>query len=108
MLSPRHRAGVEAIGLEVFAARPADGLTAVRMPAERRRLGTLLKRLESRFGIKLAGGQGHVKGKIFRIAHMGIVDELDIIGTLAAIELVLDELGRTVELVRGSPPRAGC
>jgi aspartate aminotransferase-like enzyme len=62
---------------------------------------TFLKRLESRFGIKVAGGQAHLKGKIFRIAHMGIVDELDILGTLAAIELVLEELGRPVELGAG-------
>jgi aspartate aminotransferase-like enzyme len=99
-LSRATRAGIEAIGLEVFAARPADGLTAVRMPTDVDG-GQLLKRLESQYGVKLAGGQGHLKGKIFRIAHMGIVDELDIIGTLAAIELVLDELGRSVEFGAG-------
>jgi aspartate aminotransferase-like enzyme len=49
-----------------------------------------LKRLESRFGVKLAGGQQELEGKIFRMAHFGMVDELDIIATLAAIELVLD------------------
>jgi len=99
-LSAACRAGVEAMGLEVFAARPADGLTAVRVPAGIDG-GAFLKRLESRFGVKLAGGQGHLKGKIFRIAHMGIVDELDILSTLAAIELVLDELGRPVEFGAG-------
>lgn len=99
-LSRACRAGIEAIGLEVFAARPADGLTAVRVP-DGVDGGALLKRLESRFGVKLAGGQAHLKGKIFRIAHMGIVDELDILSTLAAIELVLDELGRSVEFGAG-------
>ena len=99
-LSRATRAGIEAIGLEIFAQRPADGLTAVRLPTDVD--GSLLvKRLESQWGIKVAGGQGHLKGKIFRIAHMGIVDELDIIGTLAAIELVLDELGRNVEFGAG-------
>ena len=100
VLSRATRAGVEAIGLEVFASRPADGLTSVHMP-EGVDGSAFLKRLESRFGIKVAGGQGHLKGKIFRIAHMGILDELDILGTLSAIELVLDELGRPVELGAG-------
>ena len=100
MLSRATRAGIEAIGLEVFAARPADGLTSVHMP-QGVDGSAFLKRLESRFGIKVAGGQGHLKGKIFRIAHMGILDELDILGTLSAIELVLDELGRTVEFGAG-------
>jgi aspartate aminotransferase-like enzyme len=100
VLSRATRAGVEAIGLEVFAARPADGLTSVRLPADVNG-SQFLKRLEGRFGIKVAGGQGHLKGQIFRIAHMGIVDELDILGTLAAIELVLDEMGRPVELGAG-------
>jgi len=42
-----------------------------------------------------------VKGKIFRIAHMGIVDELEILGTIAAIELVLVEMGQVVKLGTG-------
>ena len=100
LLSRATRAGIEGIGLEVFAARPADGLTAVKIP-ESVDGSKFLKRLEGRFGIKVAGGQGHVKGKIFRVAHMGIIDELDIVGTLTAIELVLDELGFPVELGSG-------
>lgn len=90
------RAGLTALGIELLATRPADGLTSAWLP-EGVDGSAFLKRLESRFGIKVAGGQGHLKGKIFRIAHMGIVDELDILSTLAAIELVLDELGRPVE-----------
>ena len=50
-----------------------------------------------RFGLKLTGGQDELKGKIFRIAHMGYMDELDIIGTISALELVLTELGWKVE-----------
>jgi aspartate aminotransferase-like enzyme len=99
-LSEATRAGIDAIGLETFAARPAAGLTAVRMPSDVDG-AALLKKLESRFGIKLAGGQGRLKGKIFRIAHMGIVDELDILATLSALELVLDELGRNVQFGSG-------
>ncbi|MGE0607152.1 MAG: alanine--glyoxylate aminotransferase family protein [Pirellulales bacterium] len=104
-LSKATRAGIEAIGLEVFAQRPADGLTAIRIPT-----GVdgskFTKLLESRYGVKVAGGQSHLKGKIFRVAHMGIVDELDILATLSAIELVLDELGKPVEF--GAGPGAAC
>ncbi len=97
LLARATRAGVRAMGLEVFAARPAEGMTAVRFPA-----GidgkAFLKRLEARFGVKLAGGQLELDGQIFRLAHFGLVDELDIIATLAAIELVLDEMGHAVTL----------
>lgn len=101
LLGRATRAGVEAIGLEVFAQRPADGLTSVRVPEDLDG-GAFLKKLETRFGVKVAGGQAHLKGKIFRIAHMGIIDELDILGTLSAIELVLDEMGWQVELGAGT------
>ena len=57
-----------------------------------------LERLQARFGVKLAGGQGPLKGRIFRIAHMGMVDELDILSSLAAMELVLAEMGQNVKL----------
>ncbi len=91
------RAGMRAMGLELLAARPADGMTAVRFPA-----GIdgpkFLSRLEDRFGVKLAGGQLELQGKIFRLAHFGTIDELDILATLAAIELVLDEMGHPVTL----------
>jgi serine---pyruvate transaminase len=57
-----------------------------------------LQRLLTRFGIKLAAGQGVLKGRSFRISHMGMADELDVVSSLAAIELVLAELGRDVKL----------
>jgi aspartate aminotransferase-like enzyme len=95
VLSAASIAGMQALGLEIFPARPAEGMTAVRFPA-----GldgpAFLKRLDARFGIKLASGQLSLSGKIFRLAHFGVLDELDIIATLAAIELVLDEMGHPV------------
>jgi aspartate aminotransferase-like enzyme len=97
VLGAATRAGIEALGLEVFASRPAPGLTAVRFPTGLDG-AAFLRRLESRFGVKLAGGQDKLKGQIFRIAHLGIIDELDVLGTLAAIELVLDEMGQSVRL----------
>jgi aspartate aminotransferase-like enzyme len=97
MLGAAMRAGLEAIGLRLAARRPADVLTSAFFP-EGVDGRAFLGRLESRFGIKLAGGQGPLKGKIFRVAHMGRIDELDVLAALAAIELVLVELGQTVTL----------
>jgi aspartate aminotransferase-like enzyme len=97
LLSRATRAGVEAMGLGVFARRPAEGLTAVRFP-QGIDGARFLRRLEERFGVKLAGGQGPLKGQICRIAHLGLIDELDILGTLAAMELVLAELKHPVTL----------
>jgi aspartate aminotransferase-like enzyme len=88
------------LGLKLVAARPADSFTAVYVP-EGLDGKRLLGRLESRFGVKLAGGQGPLKGKAFRVAHMGIIDELDIIATIAALELVLKEMGHSVVLGSG-------
>ena len=96
-LAEAARAGMAALGLELFAARPADGMTAVRLPAGIDG-AAFLRRLEERFGIKLAGGQLQLKGKIFRIAHFGMIDELDTIAALAAIEMTLHEFGRPVKL----------
>ena len=97
LLSRATLAGVAALGLKPVAKRPAAGVSAVYLPEEidgKR----FLARLEERFGIKLGGGQGPLKGKIFRIAQMGLVDEVDILGCLAAIELVLAEMGKSVVL----------
>src|SRR5262249_32797977 len=97
LLGQASRVGIQAMGLELFAARPAEGMTAVRIP-EGLDGADFLARLETRFGVKLASGQMALKGQIFRLAHFGLLDELDIIATLAAIELVLDEMGYPVTL----------
>lgn len=100
LLAAATRAGMQALGLKIFAKRPADGLTAVEFPPSING-SEFLKALEQRFGVKLAGGQGKLKGKIFRVAHLGMLDELDTLSTLAAIELVLAELGHPVQLGGG-------
>jgi len=100
LLGQATRAAMEALGLRLAARRPADGLTAVFFP-EGLDGREFLGRLESRFGVKLAGGQGPWKGKIFRIAHLGLLDELDILAAIAAMELVLFEMGYPVRLGAG-------
>jgi serine---pyruvate transaminase len=96
-LAQATRAGLEALGMRLVAARPADSLTAAYFP-EGVDGKAFLKRLEERFGLKLAGGQGRLKGKILRIAHFGVIDELEILSALAAMELALVESGQSVKL----------
>lgn len=100
VLAAATRAGMQDLRLNIFAQRPADGLTAVEFPANIDG-SQFLKALEQRFGVKLAGGQGQLKGKIFRVAHLGMLDELDVLSTLAAIELVLVQMGHNVQLGAG-------
>ena len=97
LLSRATIAGVQAMGLEIFPTRPAEGMTTVRFP-EGLDGSAFLKQIEQRFGVKLAGGQLSLQGKIFRVAHFGMLDELDILSTLSAIELVLDTMGHRVTL----------
>lgn len=84
------------MGLELFAAHPADAVTTITVPPGLD-VSKLLTRLVDRFGLKLVGGQDELKGKIFRIAHMGYMDELDIIGTISALELLLSEVGWEIQ-----------
>jgi serine---pyruvate transaminase len=92
------RAGLKAMGLELFS--PDDDssavVTAVRAP-DGIDAGDLVLGLRDRFGIQLIGGQGQLKGKIFRIGHIGYFDVFDITTALAALELVLAELGAEIE-----------
>jgi aspartate aminotransferase-like enzyme len=94
------RAGFQALGLELFASRPADGLTVVKVPSGIDGV-VLLTKLEKQYGLKLAGGQDHLKGKIIRLAHMGYIDQFDVLAALAGVELVLKEMGYLAEPGRG-------
>jgi len=92
------REGVKAMGLELFS--PDDDssavVTAVRVP-EPIDGSQLLLDLRDRFGITLAPGQGPLKGKVFRIGHLGYYDVFDITTALAGIELALAEAGADIE-----------
>lgn len=99
-LSLATKAAVKAMGLELFAKQnPSDVLTAVQAPAGIDGQQVVAKMREK--GIWIAGGQAQAKGKIFRIAHMGYIDEQDLLGTIGALELVLNDLGYKVELGSG-------
>jgi aspartate aminotransferase-like enzyme len=94
------RAGVQAMGLELFAERPGNALTVVAVPAGLDGTATL-KMLEKQHGYKLADGQDTLKGKIWRLSHMGYTDAFDVIGALAALELVLHDSGYKFEAGAG-------
>jgi aspartate aminotransferase-like enzyme len=99
------RAGVEALGLKLFAPNcPASALTAVAAP-DGADSNIICKRFREQFGAVVANGNAEMKGQLFRIAHIGYYDYMDTIGVLAALEHVIAEVtGKTLEF--GSAVRA--
>jgi len=57
--------------------------------------------MDTKYGVKVAGGQAHLKGKIIRIAHLGYMGPFDTITAIAALEMALNDLGYPVELGKG-------
>ncbi len=91
------RAGVEALGLELFAkATPSPAITSVVSPKGIDSEKVLAAYARSH-NITIAGGQGEMKGKVFRLGHMGYVGDFDVVVALAALEQVLAELGHPVD-----------
>jgi aspartate aminotransferase-like enzyme len=95
------REAVKAIGLGIYSKEsPSNSVTAIEMPAGID--GQLVyKTLREKYGITGAGGQDKAKGKIFRLAHLGYADTFDIITGIAALEMVLKQLGHPVKLGTG-------
>jgi len=95
------RAGVQALGLRLFApGSPAAALTAVAAPAGVDSTA-ICKRFRQQFGAVVANGQAEMKGQLFRIAHIGYYDYLDAVGVLSALEQVIAE-------TTGSKVEFGC
>ena len=100
-LAKATREGLKASGLSLFPkASPSDALTAVSSP-EGVDGQAIYRNLRVQYGITAAGGQDHLKGKIFRLSHMGYVDTFDVITAIAATEMVLKGLGHSVRLGTG-------
>jgi aspartate aminotransferase-like enzyme len=100
-LSRATREAVKALGLDMFTKEsPSFAVTAVNAPA-----GIdgqeIYKNLRVKYGITAAGGQGHVKGKIFRIAHLGYAGAFDVITAIAGVEMVLKGMGHPLKLGTG-------
>lgn len=93
------RESVKAMGLELFAEQgyESDTVTAVKVPKALKynEIETLLR---EKFGVIIGGGLANLKGKIFRIGHLGDINVLDIYTVLGALEFVLLELGHKLEV----------
>jgi aspartate aminotransferase-like enzyme len=91
------RAGAKALGLKLYASSPAAALTAICAP-DGVDSSKIVKEFRESFDAVVANGQGEMKGKLFRIAHIGYYDYLDTIGILGALEHVLARvIDRSVE-----------
>lgn len=96
------RAGVQAMNLELFAkGSPSPAVTAVHVPKSIPEGKKIVSHLRDNFGITIAGGQDQWKGKMFRLAHLGYFDELDMLTMLSALEITLTKLGHPFELGKG-------
>ena len=99
--SQAFKAAVAAWGLELYSKqRPSTALTAVQCPA-----GIdgqkVVKWLKEKYAIFIAGGQDQAKGQIFRVAHMGYINEFDTLQAISAIEMALKGLGHSFEMGSG-------
>ena len=92
------RAGVKAMGLELFSPDEdtAAVVTAIRMPADVDGQA-IVAGMRERSGVTVIGGQGQLRGKIVRFGHIGYVDVQDVVAALAALERALVEAGAEVE-----------
>src|SRR6185369_2425025 len=100
-LAKATRAGVEALGLKLFApTAPSPALTSVYSP-EGIDSGLINKTFRDVYGISIAGGQGKMKGKIFRLGHLGYADGSDVILEIARLEMVMHKVGKKVPLGAG-------
>jgi aspartate aminotransferase-like enzyme len=99
--SQAFKAAVKAWGLELFSREnPSPALTAVMAP-EGIDAQDVVKWLKDKYGIFIAGGQAQAKGKIFRVAHMGYINEFDTIQAISAIEMALAGLGYSFDMGSG-------
>jgi aspartate aminotransferase-like enzyme len=92
ILGEATRAGIQSIGLELLSKRPANILTAVKIPS-----GIdgkiLVKTMQDKYKAYIAGAQDPHKGEFFRIAHLGYMDGFDILTALSALEMALEDVG---------------
>ena len=96
------RAAARALDLDLLGSEheSSNVVTAIRLP-ETIDGAKVPKLMRDRFGVTIAGGQGHLKGRIARIAHCGYFGAFDVVVTIAAFEMTLQELGHEVELGAG-------
>jgi len=81
---------LEALGLDIYPHHPALSMTTI----EDRHAKEIRDLLKTEFGVNVAGGQDHLKGKIFRINQMGLIAPYEMVAVVNAVELALAKLGR--------------
>ena len=84
------KASLEAIGLHIYPVTPAKSMTTI----DDEHASEIRKLLKEEFGVNVAGGQDHLKGKIFRINQMGLIPNYEMAWVVNSVELALSELGR--------------
>jgi aspartate aminotransferase-like enzyme len=95
------RAAAKALKLTLFSrTSPGAALTAIASP-DGVDSSDIVKAFRNHFGAVIANGQGEMKGQLFRIAHLGYYDYLDTIAAIGALEQVLVQLGKPIELGAG-------
>lgn len=92
LLALAMREAAVAMGLKLFSSAPGNSVTAIRAP-EGMDSGVIVKEFRNRFGAIIANGQGTMKGQIFRIAHLGYFDFVDLFAMVAALEVILNANG---------------
>ena len=101
LLAEAMREAAVALGLTLFAVEsPANAVTAINAPPGMEST-KVVKEMRSRFGAILTDGQGSMKGKMFRVAHLGYYDVLDLFAVIGGLEIALKQIGGKVELGSG-------
>ena len=86
--------GIKAMGLNLFTKESFGSPAITAVEPENIDAENIRKAIKNDFDILLAGGQDHLKGKIFRIGHLGFVNDRDIISVISALESTLDKMGK--------------
>lgn len=92
-LTTATRAAIKALGLPLFAIDQAASPAITAVAPDRADAEEIRAVMKKRFDIVLAGGQDHLKGKIFRIGHLGFVSDRDILAAIGSLEATLQEVG---------------
>jgi len=99
LLAKAVRTAAAALGMKPISQQPSDSVTGLFFPEG---VGDeFRKRLQSKYGFSVAGGQNQFKGKVMRVSHMGYVDPIETIGLIAAMEYTLLDCGVDVPLGSG-------
>jgi aspartate aminotransferase-like enzyme len=99
-LAEAARVAVQAMGLRLVAENPVNGVTAAYGP-EGIDTDALIKLMRDKYGVQMAGGQEALKGRIFRIGHMGYISEGDMLVAISTLEKALREMGYEFDLGAG-------